>query len=136
MLTAEAGRRAIEAGLQAAREDLARAQARRDSGAATDADVLSLVAHVADLQQRSIQFRSDAGIARAELNRLMGAPVNQAFDVTAPQPSARAEADLDALLAEADRARPELKRASVGTELADGRFRNVRVLPGRPTMQF
>jgi hypothetical protein len=44
---------------------------------ATDADVLALLAHVADLQQRVIQSQSDAAVARAELNRLMGSPDRQ-----------------------------------------------------------
>src|SRR5262249_3341278 len=49
MLTAQAAQRASDAGLEAAREDRARAERRRDAGLATDADVLALGVHVADL---------------------------------------------------------------------------------------
>src|SRR5262249_43402552 len=57
VVSAEAARRAADAGLVTAREDLARAERRRDAGMATDADVLSLVVHVADLQQGAIRRR-------------------------------------------------------------------------------
>ena len=73
-----AGRRARGRGrLEAAREDLARAERRRDAGMATDADVLALAVHVADLRSGRIQARGDAAVARAELNRLMGAPIER-----------------------------------------------------------
>src|SRR3990167_7826453 len=65
----------------AAREDVARAERRRDAGTVTEADVLSLAVHVADLRQRTIQADGDAAILRAQLNRLMGAPVNGRFSV-------------------------------------------------------
>jgi outer membrane protein TolC len=44
---------------------------------ATDADVLALVAQVAVLRQREIDFQADASVARAELNRLMGSPIDR-----------------------------------------------------------
>ncbi len=121
VVAAEAGRRAADAALAAAREDLTRATARRDAGMASDADVLVLAAHVADLQQRAIQLAGDAAIARAELNRLMGAPVDAQYDIPGPQPAGETAAlpALDALLAEADAARPELKRAAASGRLAD-----------------
>jgi outer membrane protein TolC len=120
LLTSEAAKRAADAGLESARQDLTRAEQRRDAGRATDADVLSLVVHVADLQQRAIQANSDGAVARAELNRLMGAPVDAPVIATAPIPAPRASApDLAALLAEADAARPEIKRALGASRLAE-----------------
>jgi outer membrane protein TolC len=88
---------------------------------ATDADVLALVVHVADLQQRRIQADGDAAVARAELNRLMGEPIDRAFLVVEPsefETTAREVTDVAALLREADGARPELRRAATAERLA------------------
>ena len=83
-LVAEAGQRAADAALEAAREDLTRAEHRRDTGLASDADVLALVANVADLQQRAIHYQSEAAVSRAELNRLMGAPIERDYRIAPP----------------------------------------------------
>jgi outer membrane protein TolC len=129
VIAADAARRAAEAGVEAAKEDLARAERRRDVGMMTDADVLGLAVHLADLQQRAIQAGGDAAVARAELNRLMGAPIDR--DVRCAEPaiaatSAGAEPHLDALFAEADAARPEIRRAAAAEQLADTGRRQAR----------
>ena len=121
VIAAEAAREAAEAGLAAAQEDLARAERRRDAGLVTDADVLGLVVHVADLRQRSIQARGDSAIARAELNRLMGAPIDREFRIVEPttvEGVVGETLNVAALLAEADAARPELRRAAASEQLA------------------
>jgi outer membrane protein TolC len=115
----EAARRAAEAGVASAREDHARAERRRDAGLATDADVLSLAVYVAELQQRAIQAESDAASAHAELNRLMGTPVDQSLQVIVPVAASQsAEADVKSLFAEAEAARPELKRVAASEGIA------------------
>lgn len=121
VMAANAAHEAAEAGLAAAQEDLARAERRRDAGMATDADVLGLVVHVADLRQRSIQARGDSAIARAELNRLMGTPIDREFQVVEPpiaDDGVGGSPNVAALLAEADAARPELRRAAAAEQLA------------------
>lgn len=121
VMAADAAHQAAEAGLAAAQEDLARAERRRDAGMATDADVLGLVVHVADLQQRSIQARGDSAVARAELNRLMGTPIDREFRVIEPAIADSVVGNtpnVAALLAEADAARPELRRAAAAEQLA------------------
>jgi outer membrane protein len=126
---AEAGERAATAALDAAREDLTRAEHRRENGVATDADVLALVAHAADLQQRVIQNHSDAAVSRAELNRLMGAPIQRDYHIAQPSDIdgvTLAATSVDALLAEADRGRPELQRAAAAQQLADADRRTAR----------
>lgn len=72
VLSAESARRAAEGAIGAAVSDRDRAAARRDAGRATDADVLAIDVHVARLRARAIGLRSDAEIARATLNRLIG----------------------------------------------------------------
>ena len=128
VLVADASHRAAETALQAARADRARAKDRRDAGMATDADVLALDAHLASLVQRVVQSEGDAAIARAELNRLMGMPVDQRYQVTgAPAPTAAAgDLDVRALLAEADAARPSLRRAATLEQLAQTERRLAR----------
>jgi outer membrane protein TolC len=134
ILAQDSGVRAATAGLAAAREDLLRVEARRDAGTATDADVLAMSVHVADLDQRLIQSRGDAAVARAELNRLMGAPVDleyPAVEPGAPDTSTEATAPLEALFAEADAARPEIQRAAAAERLASAGGRTARsaILP-------
>jgi outer membrane protein TolC len=119
VVNGEAARRAAEAGVASAREDHARAQRRRDAGLATEADVLSLAVHVAELQQRAIQADSDAARARAELNRLMGAPIDQSLQVMVPVVAAQSvDEDVKSLIAQAEAARPELRRIAASEGVA------------------
>jgi outer membrane protein TolC len=120
VVRADALKRAIEADLATAREDLARTERRRDLGMATDADVLALAVHVSTLRQQAIQADGDGAVARAEVSRLMGAPIDSAIEVVplsdlegAPTPP------LAVLMAEAEAARPELKRAAAAVRAAD-----------------
>ncbi len=129
VIAAQAARHAAEAGVAAAREDLARAERRRDAGMVTDADVLGLAVHVADLEQRAIQAEGDGAVARAELNRLMGAPIDRDYQFVEPvatQGAPGAESRLAALFAEADAARPEIRRAAAARQLADTGRRQAR----------
>lgn len=113
VLAAQAAERAASGGLDSAREDHARAARRRDAGMATDADVLALAVHVTDLERRRIQAHGDAAIAVAELNRLMGLPVERTWLAveTAFTDDAATGRPLPDLFAEADAARPDLRRA-------------------------
>lgn len=127
VVAAQAARRAAEAGVETAREDLARAERRRDAGMVSDADVLDLAVHVADLRQRAIQAGGDAAVARAELNRLMGAPIDRDYQLVEPSVAdAGGELPLDVLLAEAEDARPEIRRAVAAQQLADAGRRQAR----------
>jgi outer membrane protein TolC len=128
-LVAEAAQRAAETALDAGREDLTRTTQRRDTGVASDADVLALVAHVADLQQRAIQQRGEAAVSRAELNRLMGVPIDRDYQMAPPPDAdgvALAATSIDVLLAEAERSRPELRRAATGQQLAEAEREGAR----------
>jgi len=119
VLTAQATHRAADAALTSAHEDQSRAERRRDAGTATDADVLSFAARAADLRRQVIQADADAAIASAELNRLMGRPVDHLFIAVAPAPFAPGDLPaLDALFAEADAHRPEVRQAALSSTLA------------------
>lgn len=127
ILIAEAAARAAQAAVQAAQEDLARAERRRNAGMATDADVLALDAQVTALRQREIDNQADAAVARAELNRLTGSPIDRSFQVSEPLAGVAPSAmPLSAALAEADANRPELRRAEAAIRLADAERKGVR----------
>jgi outer membrane protein TolC len=127
LVTAQASRRSAAAALDAAREDLARAAHRRDAGVATEADVLALAVHAADMEQRVIQADGDAAVLRAALNRLMGAPVPREF--IAEEPAALVDdplPPLQSLVADAERDRPDLARARASERMAEAGVRSAR----------
>jgi outer membrane protein len=126
LLAAQAAGRAADAAVKAAEEDVARAERRRDAGTATDADVLSVRVHLADMRQRALAADADAAAVRAQLNRLMGAPIDRDYVVQEPATVEFGGADLSALVAEADAARPELRRAEAEARLAGAGVRQAR----------
>lgn len=121
VLTADASARAAESGVTAAQEDLARAEHRRDAGTATDADVLTMRAYLSSMRLRAIQAGEDAAVSRAELNRLIGAPIDAPVAVVEPSLPPASAADASVLLAEAERSRPELAIARAAQGIAEAR---------------
>jgi len=121
VLAAQAAQRVARTGTESAREDLAHAERRRDVGMATEADVLSLRVHVADLEQRAIQAGGDLAVAVAELNHLTAAPIDRQFVAVEPAFPGTDSPKLDraALVAQAIEARPELRSSDVSKRLAD-----------------
>jgi outer membrane protein TolC len=127
LLIAESTRHAAAASIAAAEEDIARAIRRRDAGTVTEADVLSLAVHLADVRQRAIHTAGEAAILRAELNRLMDAPVDGDFTIEEPpMVNDTGPASWSDLVAEAEEARPELRKASAAIDLADAARRLAR----------
>lgn len=127
VLTAESGQRAAIAARDAMRQDRVRTEQRRDAGVATDADVMALAAQVANLEQRVLQHQADAAVARAELNRLVGAEIDRDYAVAEPNAAVRTAAtELRALLADADANRVELKRSTAAIRLAEADARRER----------
>jgi outer membrane protein len=128
LLAARAAGHAAGAGVTAAEDDLNRVRQRRDAGMATEADVLSLAVHTTDLRQRQIQAAGDAAIARAELNRLMGAPIDREYDVNDPIEAVASgpAPSFSALVGEAEAQRPELKRAAHAAALSETLQRQAR----------
>jgi outer membrane protein len=75
---------AAQTALQSAEAIVKQAQARVDSGLAVEADLLRSQVYLASARQQEIQARGQGELARAALNRLMGAPFAAAFGETAP----------------------------------------------------
>jgi outer membrane protein TolC len=126
VLTADAAVRASATAIAAGEEDLHRSEARRSAGAATDADVLLVSTHLAAVRQRAIAAEGDANVARAQLNRLTGAPIDRAFAAVEPAPASFPSVDLPQLLSEAEANRQEIRRAASAESAARQQLRAAR----------
>jgi len=119
VLTAEASLRAAEAALASADADLARVTHRRDVGLVTDADVLAVQVHRAAVQEAIIRASAAHRIGQAELNRVMGAPLDTTYALLPVAPvSAASLPPVEALEAEALANRPEAADATIRQQLA------------------
>ncbi|MEZ5316307.1 MAG: TolC family protein [Vicinamibacterales bacterium] len=124
----QAAVRAAAAAVDAAAGDHARAERRRDAGTATEADVLAVSVHLADMRQRRLQAEGDLAVAIAMLNRQRGAPVGDVVTVEAPAPPAAASLDVAALTARALAGRPELRAADAAVRRAEAEARQARAV--------
>jgi outer membrane protein TolC len=117
VLRAAAERRSAQSAVAAAEEDVRTAEARRDAGTGTDADVLSMRVHLAQMRARAIDADSGERIARVELNRLMAAPLDREWALVEPVTAGGADEDTSALIAGAIRQRPEIEQAVLRRDL-------------------
>ena len=105
--------------MRSAEADLERVEARRASGMATDADVLSLRVHLAGVREQKIRRSAELEVARAAMNDAIGLPLEAVHSLTtvlAPLPDASAEQagyEQDAL-----EGRPEARQARIAAEMA------------------
>jgi outer membrane protein TolC len=125
VLQLEATVRATDAAVAAAESDRARVRNRRHVGLVTEADVLAVDVHLADMRQRQIAAAGDLTVARMQLADAVGIPLTAA--VTPVRPAARAmPADADALVRDTLTTHPTLRQAEVGQQLAENRRRTAR----------
>jgi outer membrane protein TolC len=118
VLMAQANRAAATAALESAEEDLRRAERRRDAGLATEADVLAVKVHLAQIRERQISAESRETVARLQLNEAMGEPLDARFEVQAPAPPQITTPPMADLEAEALANRPDVARAAAQERLA------------------
>ena len=111
VLLASARAQAAAAAVAAAGADRARAAARRDAGLVTDADVLQLDMHLSRARASEIEARADERIARADLNAVMGEPLDGEFALAPLGPEIDEPLDLAVLETEAVAARTEVQAA-------------------------
>jgi outer membrane protein TolC len=119
VLMAAAGVESAEAAAASAKADRELAGNRRDAGLVTDADVLQLDLHVSRTREQQIRAAADEQVARAELNRLIGEPLDAVF--TLDRSAALGLIDttnVAALENEAIENRPDLKIAAMQERLA------------------
>jgi outer membrane protein TolC len=124
-LIAEANGRVARGAIQSATQDVSRADARRDRGVATAADVLSLKVHLAEMQARAISAAGEARIARARLNSVLGVAIDTDWDLVAPPVAApRIMPATDVSLGD----RPDVISAAIQVDAADAAAREARAL--------
>jgi outer membrane protein TolC len=114
----EAAEHARAAAIAAAESDLERTRQRREAGLVTDADVLAMEVHLADVRQSHIATGGDLVIARIELAEALGLPLDQPVVLvkTTPPPAPLEPA---ALAREGLTARTERRQADLRLRLAE-----------------
>ncbi len=122
----DAAHRAATAAVESAESDLARAGHRRDIGTATDADVLAVEVHAADMRQRAVTADAERRIARAQLNAALGRDLSTPLDVVLPDVPQLSHASIGDVESLALASRPEARQAALGTSLADTAVRVAR----------
>jgi outer membrane protein len=120
-----AAARATDAAVAAAESDRQRALARREVGLVTEADVLAVDVHLADMRQRQIAASGDLQVAHMQLADAVGLPLTVPV-VPVPPLSRPAPADGDVLVREALTMHPDLRQADVHLQLADNGRRTAR----------
>lgn len=105
--------------LKSAESDLERAEARRASGMATDADVLSLRVHLAAVREERIRRTADLEVARAAVNDALGLPLDTRRQfTTALAPLALPALDAAGLEKTGLESRPEVRETRLAREIA------------------
>lgn len=127
VVNAVATGRVVTASLESAQADLALAEQRRDQGLVTEADVLLVRLHMAATRERQIRVAADEAVARARLNQLMGAPLDEVFTVDeVAEPTLPTASSLGELEATAVNVRPEVRLASLNQMLAESTLQAAR----------
>lgn len=125
VLQLESVERASGGAVEAAESDLERALARRDVGVVTDADVLAVEVHLADMRQRAIAAAGDLAVSRLALREAIGASPEADLRLVAP-PAPPPGADREALVRDAVASRPEREEAGLRARLAQNAHRTAR----------
>jgi len=105
--------------IRSAEADMERSEARRATGMATDADVLSIRVHLAGVREEQIRRPAGLEVARAAMNDAIGLPLDSVHSLItplAPLPVARPE--LSGYEKNAVDGRPEVRQARLATEIA------------------
>jgi len=102
-------------------DDLRRVRAMLEAGMATEADVLSLQVHVADLGEQVIEARNLVAIQRAELNDAIGEPLDRELSLLTPLSAAdaREARELEALEDVAMVKSPVVRRSELSLQTAE-----------------
>ena len=118
VLQLESAARAHQAAVEAAGSDLARARARHGVGLITDADVLDMEVHLADMRERQLAAAADLAVARFQLNDAIGAPLDDLQALVAPDVSSVTSPPAEPLIREALASRSDRHEADLHVALA------------------
>ena len=125
VLQLEATVRATDAAVAASESDRQRAQARRDVGVVTEADVLAVDVQLANMRQRQIAAAGDLAVGRIQLAEAVGLPLTALIAPVRPA-SRPAPADGEVLVREALTRHPQLLQANLHLQLAENGQRTAR----------
>jgi outer membrane protein TolC len=127
--TAEQAVRSVEA-------DLQRAESVRAAGMSTDADVLSIRVHRAEVQEQRIQRSADLDVARAALNDALGLALDTPHSlIGALEPLKTHASDLAKLEHDVSTERPEAREVRLAVALAQTQAETARDTL-KPTLSF
>ena len=105
--------------MRSAEADLERSEARRASGMATDADVLSIRVHLAGVREEQIRRSADLEVTRAAMNDAIGLPLDSVHSLTTPlAPLPVAQTELSGYEKNAVDGRPEARQTRLAAEIA------------------
>jgi len=105
---------------QTAQADLERARALQAAGMTTEADVLAMAVHVAEVEDQRIRARQRRALASARLNDLLAAPLDTEYQFATPlRPLAALPSSLSVFEERALRERPEARQAALSVQLAE-----------------
>ena len=125
-LRAAAERRAADSAVTAAGENVDTAEARRDAGTGTEADVLSMRVHLAQMRARAIDATGAERIALADLNRSMNMPLDREWMLEEPVVAVPASSDTSIFEDEAARRRPEVEQAVLHRDVSRALWQSAR----------
>jgi len=119
-----------------AESDLQRAESIHEAGMSTDADVLSIRVHRAEVQERRIQRSAELEVARAALNDALGLALDTPHSLTSALEPLKTQAfDLAKLEHEVSTERPEAREARLAVALAQTQAETARGAL-KPTVSF
>lgn len=113
--------------IRSAESDLTRAENNLKAGMSTDADVLSIRVHMADVKERQIQRSADFDVARAALNDALGMPLDAVHQLTTPLAPVKVSGDSQEQYENSGLTdRPEFRQMKLATRLAKNEAADAR----------
>jgi outer membrane protein TolC len=117
---AQASLNTAKEAVKSAEADAQRARNFRDAGMSTDADVLSIQVHLANVREQQIRRGYDVKVAMAALNEALGLPLDTPQSLASPLTPGRLAAETAAAYEKAaEQNRPELKQTQQAAEIAE-----------------
>jgi outer membrane protein len=106
--------------VKSAEADLKRAESVRAAGMSTEADVLSIRVHLADVREQQVRRAADLEVARAALNEALGLPLDTLHQLaTALNPATLTTAEATTFESQALQQRPEIRQVRLAENLAE-----------------
>ena len=119
--------RAAQEALRSAEADLKRAEAVRAAGMSTDADVLSIRVHLAQVKEQQIRRAADLDVARAALNDVLGQPLDTPYELASRLAAADTpDLPLEDLERKAGAERPEARAIRLAAGIAETQAQSAR----------